>query len=221
MKKILFKLRIKQNLRKKLRFFKTFFIILIIIKIFKTFHRKQNKLKIGVIGLNHSQNIGNNLLKYAMYIKLSELGFDPYIVGLKNYNQNISFLQKNTKIKFIKKNFNEVKENDFDILMVNSDQTWRKWDQYFYDIAFLKFAEKWKKTKVIYATSLGVNKWEFNKDDEKVAKNLLKQFSGISVREKNSIKLIEKHLGIKPLFVLDPTLLTILNLKIVKRFYCI
>ena len=220
MKKILFKLRIKQNLRKKLRLFKTFFIILIIIKIFKTFHRKQNKLKIGVIGLNHSQNIGNNLLKYAMYIKLSELGFDPYIVGLKNYNQNISFLQKNTKIKFIKKNFNEVKENDFDILMVNSDQTWRKWDQYFYDIAFLKFAEKWKKTKVIYATSLGVNKWEFNKDDEKVAKNLLKQFSGISVREKNSIKLIEKHLGIKPLFVLDPTLLINKKyyLKIIKNF---
>ena len=36
---------------------------------------------------------------------------------------------------------------------------------------------------------------------------LLKNFSGLSVREKGSIKLIENHLGIRPDFVLDPTLL--------------
>ena len=36
---------------------------------------------------------------------------------------------------------------------------------------------------------------------------ILKNFTGISVREKGSIKLIEHHLGFKPTFVLDPTLL--------------
>ena len=30
--------------------------------------------KIGVVGVRHEANIGNNLLKYAISIKLSELG---------------------------------------------------------------------------------------------------------------------------------------------------
>lgn len=161
----------KNIIKTKLRYIKLFLIILLIIKIYQSIHNKIIS-KIGVIGLNHSQNIGNNLLKYAIFIKLSELGFDPYIVGIKNFNQNISFLEKYTKIMLIKKNFSEIKINDFDILIVNSDQTWRKWDEYFYDIAFLKFAENWNKTKLIYATSLVVTNWEFNEKDEKMAKYL-------------------------------------------------
>ena len=49
--------------------------------------------------------------------------------------------------------------------------------------------------------------WAFTKEDELIAKHLLKNFSGISVREKGSVKLIKKHLGFRPTFVLDPTLL--------------
>lgn len=98
--------------------------------------------------------------------------------------------------------------------MVNSDQTWRKFsEEDFYDIAFLKFAEKWEKPKFVYAASLGIEEWKFNKTDEEIAKYLLKNFTGISVREKGSIKLIEKYLGFKPLLVLDPTLL------IEKKYY--
>ena len=48
----------------------------------------------------------------------------------------------------------------------------------------------------------------------------MKQFSGISVREQNSVEIIEKYLGVKPSLVLDPTLL--LNktdyLNIIKEF---
>ena len=65
----------------------------------------------------------------------------------------------------------------------------------------------WNIPKFIYATSLGVDKWEFNKKDEIIASYLIKNFTGISVREKGSINLIQNHLGIKPIFVLDPTLL--------------
>ena len=45
------------------------------------------------------------------------------------------------------------------------------------------------------------------KRDQNIIKILLKNFTGVSVREKNSVELINKYLGIKPLFVLDPTLL--------------
>ena len=47
------------------------------------------KKKIGIIGIGFGNNIGNNLLKYAIFIKLKELGFDPYIVGNLRKNANI------------------------------------------------------------------------------------------------------------------------------------
>jgi hypothetical protein len=173
--------------------------------------RSYRKIKVGVIGLEHSHNIGNNLLKYAMFIVLSELGYDPYIVGMKFLDHNITFIQTITKLILINNSYSEIKENDYDILMVNSDQTWRKWPycnyKYFYDIAFLKFAENWTVPKIVYGASLGINIWEYNTEDEKIAKLLLKKFKAVSVREKGSIQLIENHLGIKPDFVLDPTLL--------------
>ncbi len=186
---------------------KTFLLAINFLFIMLDFKIKHfNLKKIGVIGLEHSQNIGNNLVKYSISIILKELGFIPYIIGRKFKNHDISFLKTYTKLKVIN-NFQQIKETNYDILMVNSDQTWRKWDQYFYDIAFLQFAKKWNKPKFIYAASLGLNTWEFTKEDETTAKILLKNFTGISVREKGSIKLIESHLGFKPKFVLDPTLL--------------
>ena len=170
------------------------------------FNYKNSAKKVGVIGLSHSQNVGNNLLKFAMFIKLSELGYSPYIIGSRFRAHNISFISNVVRLKLIK-NHSEINENDFDILMVNSDQTWRKWAEDFYDIAFLKFAEKWKKPKFVYGASTGKYKWVFSKEDEEIAKFLLKDFTGISVREKNLIELIELHLGFKSILVLDPTLL--------------
>ena len=179
------------------------FLFIISIKAFQ-------KKKVGVICIEHSRNIGNNLSKYAMFILLSKLGYDPYIIGKRFEKHNISFIQKQTKLILINNSFSEIKENDYDILIVNSDQTWRKWsNEYtdFYDIAFLKFAEKWIKPKFVYGASLGRNIWEYNKTDEKIAKSLLKNFKSISVREKGAIELIRRHLGFTPYFVLDPTLL--------------
>ena len=127
-------------------------------------------------------------------------------------NDNISFINESTQMRLINESFEEIKENNYDILMVNSDQTWRKLiignnDPYFYDIAFLKFSEKWDKPKFVYGASIGIDKWELNKNDEEIAKYLLKNFSGISIREKGTLKYIENHLGLNAEFVLDPTFL--------------
>ena len=51
------------------------------------------------------------------------------------------------------------------------------------------------------------NNWILTKKEKKLIKDLLKNFTGISVREKNSVKLVKKYFGIKPEVVLDPTLL--------------
>lgn len=186
-------------------YLKLFFILIIIV--FNLIIKIKNKKKIGVVSLANSQNIGNILLKYAIFTKLSELGFEPYIIGRKTKRHNISLLQQITKVRIINDSFSEIKENEFDILMVNSDQTWRRWNKDFYDIAFLQFAYNWNIPKFVYAASLGFDTWNFTKEDENIAKVLLKNFTGISVREIGSIKLIKDHLGIESQFVLDPTLL--------------
>ena len=163
--------------------------------------------KIGVIGVRHEVNIGTNLLKYAISIKLKELGYIPYIIGTHWNNYNITFINQTTNLVIIHNNFNEIKENDYNILMVSSDQTWRKFDKHFYDYGFLKFAENWKIKKFVYGASLGYDDWKLSVEDDKIAKKLLKKFTGISIREEGSKKLVEKHFGIKPITVLDPTLL--------------
>ena len=194
-----------------MRIFIKFKIFLLLIVFYFFFKNKNNnnkkKLKVGVIGLRHETNIGNNLIKYAISIKLKELGFIPYIIGTHYNNTDINFLKNNTNCVVIKKKFKEIKRNEYDILMVNSDQTWRKLDENYLDYGFLKFAANWNIPKFVYAASLGYDYWNFTKKDEKIAKFLLKKFTGISLREKGSIKLVEEHLGIHPSFMLDPTLL--------------
>ena len=167
------------------------------------------KKKVGVIGLIHHKNIGNNLLKFAIYTQLKELGVEPYIIGTYSFNEDISFLNRTTNPRIIK-SFNEIKRNDYDILMVNSDQTWRNWTYYsslFYDIAFLNFSKNWPTPKFIYGASIGLDYWPFSNVTDKFAKFLLKNFTGISFREMNTIKYVKEHLEINATFVLDPTIL--------------
>ena len=141
-----------------------------------------------------------------MHIILTELGYEPYIVTTNHKNVNISFLKRTTNIVEIK-NYSDIKENDYDILLVNSDQTWRRWDDFFYDCGFLLFAKNWNKLKFVYGASLGYDYWSFNETDEKIIKPLISNFSEISVREKGSVKLIEEHFGKLTKLVLDPTLI--------------
>lgn len=182
------------------------FIIEILFSKNKIIYLRKKKIKIGVVGVSHCVNIGNNLIKYAISLILKELGFIPYIIGTKYGNHNIKFVERNTNLVVIKKNFSEINEKDYDILMVNSDQTWRKFDKDFYDYGFLRFAKNWNKKKFIYGAS-GIEYWNYDKKEIKIIKNLLKNFSGISVREKGSVNLVEKYLNFTPEVVIDPTLL--------------
>jgi len=91
--------------------------------------------------------------------------------------------------------------------MVNSDQTWNRFDEFLYDYGFLQFAENWTTPRFVYAASLGRELWPYSYKEEKIMKNLLSNFSGISLREKECIDVVKEHLGVTPEFVLDPTFL--------------
>ena len=171
---------------------------------------KKNKRRICVINLMNLQNVGNILVKFSIYKQLKEFGFNTTIVAsVSSPKVNISFLNRTTKLKVIKENFSsELNEKDFDFIVLNSDQTWVYFDKrYFYDIAFLSFAKNWKIPKFIYGASIAYDKWFYTKKEEKIAKKLLKNFTGISFREKSLVRLAKKHLDINGVFVLDPTLI--------------
>ena len=151
-------------------------------------------------------------MKFAIYTQLKELGVEPCIIGKHLKFNDIRFLNRTINPRIIKE-FNEIQENDYDILMVNSDQTWRRWSYQFYDIAFLKFAKNWKIPKFIYGASMGLDYWAFSNKTDKIAKSLIKNFTGISFREIGTIKYAKEHLGINATLVLDPTML------ISKKYY--
>ena len=92
------------------------------------------KKKIGVFGYTNDNNIGNNLVKFSMYILLRNLGFEPTMVAPSD-SYDLYFIKKYLNIREIK-NFSEINENDYDILMVNSDQTWSAQFRYLLNIGF-------------------------------------------------------------------------------------
>ena len=172
-----------------------------------------HKKRIGVINLPNGQNVGNILVKFAMFNILKQFGLNATIITPKLYpimKVDLSFIHRtiNSNLLELKEEFSELNENDYDCLVVNSDQTWAFYGKYFFDVGFLKFAENWKLPKFIYGTSVGSDFWP-HKDIKvrETARKLLRSFSGISFREKGLIKMAEENLGVKGVFVLDPTLL--------------
>ena len=172
------------------------------------------KKRIGVVSLGNSYNVGNILVKYSMFKKLEELGFNVTIITPGKFGKKELIFINNTfnrNLYLINNSFSdELKERDFDYLLVNSDQTWAySSSKYYYDIAFLKFAKNWFKVKkFVYATSIGRDRLHFKTiSDNSTIKELTRNFTGISFREIGAVKLFKKYLGIKGVFLLDPTLL--------------
>lgn len=175
---------------------------------FNLIHNKTKRKNIGIVGYYIDNNIGNQLIKYSMDVVLKKYGFNPILISLKEVsNVNMNFLKKYVNIKEIKSYITDLNESDYDFLVVNSDQVWAYNFKRLIQVGFLSFAKKWNITKFVYAASLGFDHWTSSEEIIKSAKILVKQFSGISVREQNSIGIIDKNLGVKPVLVLDPTML--------------
>lgn len=105
--------------------------------------------------------------------------------------------------KQLKKDANNL---GLDALVVGSDQVWRKWEMVPLDIYFLS----WLKLNIKclgYAISYGKTKWDLSERETAAYAELAKRFTGLSMREKDGVRLTKEHLGLDSEHVLDPTML--------------
>lgn len=121
--------------------------------------------------------------------------FKPFII--KNLKTTKSIVKCTSEI---------VEQQQFDVIVVGSDQVWRPCYNDIYS-SFLLFAKDVNIPKIAYAASFGVDNWEYTHEQTKVCAELIKQFKAVSVREMSGIDLCKKYLNVEAVNVLDPTLL--------------
>jgi hypothetical protein len=167
-------------------------------------------------------NYGNPRLQY----KSNLIRFEPSIQGIKMMIHDILRLKDRNKVvnqfkKFIESNLNMNSSklvtrqdiqtgaiNDFDVYVCGSDQIWNpnviSKDGELDPIYFLNFANKLAK-KISYASSMGG--YRFRDSKKAKIKDLLKDFTTISVRESDDQEMLSQLLEREVFHVLDPTLL--------------
>lgn len=118
------------------------------------------------------------------------------------------FITKYIKRQLVNK-YTELNKNDFDIIIVGSDQVWRfkYWGRIEIKNAYLAFTKGWNIKRIAYAASFGTDKWESSKLQTLILRKLARQFNVISVREMSGIELCQRYLKVEATQVLDPTML--------------
>ncbi|PMM04018.1 hypothetical protein BCT61_17310 [Vibrio breoganii] len=128
------------------------------------------------------------------------------------YSNGRSFVERNIKVTDVirsslalEKHF---QDNQYDAVIVGSDQTWRpRYSPNIYDY-FLEFLDNnLTIKKIAYASSFGVDTWEYTEEQSLRCRNAVKFFESVSVRELTGVDLCKKHLKVDVDWTLDPTLI--------------
>lgn len=155
-------------------------------------------------------------LCYGKRIAMNLLGHKTPVFYERKYNREQPVVRQNTD-KFIHKyihfvqydDFSDIKESEYDVIVVGSDQVWRP--KYFginiIEQAYLKFAEDWNIKRIAYAASFGTDEWEYSSQQTEACGRLLKKFDAVSLREESGVELCKQYFGVDAYHVLDPTML--------------
>lgn len=136
------------------------------------------------------------------------------IFDVRRYNEAIPIVEENTQ-RFVKQYIHQdlrapkqIKESDYDAIVVGSDQVWRP----MFSInpimnSYLDFAKDWNIKRLAYSASFGTDEWEYSAEQTKEAAELIKKFDAVSVREASAVSLCKEYLGVDAVHLLDPTML--------------
>ena len=178
---------------------------------------KDKKTDFCIIGLWYGENYGSMSTYYALHQIVVKMGYSVMMIENPLKSSNKSLIENlhsyNVAKKFYhlssQKKLNELHKfnNECKGYIVGSDQLWnirisRKYESFH----FLGFADNNTK-KISYATSFGIP-YEGTKEEKKVTSAYLKNFDGISVRDKLSYDICRNIFEIKDVVrVCDPTFL--------------
>lgn len=181
--------------------------------------------KIGIITLNGNSNFGNKLQNYALLETLNRMDDNEVSTiwmnnkkSLKNHikiiissfirtkgYRRVSKFKEFNKLLNIKR-YKDLREiNEYDYLIVGSDQVWNyNFSSFNYDLYFA--INTAKKKNIAYAASFGISTIE--KKYEKMYKKGLNNFKSISVREYSGKEIVQDLTKRNDVEVLiDPTML--------------
>lgn len=154
-----------------------------------------------------------HLLKkiYSKYVLNKDLKDSSEIgINLVNYftrKHTQSFIDKNIS-KLVVSDFSKLENNDYDAIVVGSDQTWRPLYNSQIEDSFLNFTKGWDVKRIAYAASFGTDDWEYSKEQTSACSILIQRFNAVSVREESGIWLCQQYLGYNNVkHLLDPTML--------------
>lgn len=189
-------------------------------------------MKIGILTLPISHNYGCVLQLWALYTYLSKQGHDVYVLNrrwnnigkvsvikhMERYLYNniicrpfVKFTKRMKLTKEVRDSLGLLKQVEtlkLDAVIVGSDQIWRIENTRGVDLNFfLDFVDAKPIKKVAYAASFGNEIWKGTKKETERISRFLKNFSGISVREKQGVNMCQDIFGVKAINVVDPTLL--------------
>lgn len=172
-----------------------------------TFIQKRNwplRLKLKDMPIVYAKRIVKNLM--GQHVPMSyERIFNSEAPIIR---QNIEpFVRKHIRMKVVD-DYRQIRETDFDAIVVGSDQIWRPLYVKHIESAFLDFAKDWNNIKrVAYAASFGTDNWEYSRSQNERCRKLVKLFNAVSVREASGVKLCKEHFCVEAKHVLDPTML--------------
>jgi polysaccharide pyruvyl transferase WcaK-like protein len=184
--------------------------------------------KVGILTFHDEPNYGAFLQTFALSEAVKNMGYEVEIIDLRikdkfKYNFIVKLLSpviwhfiferarkkhlnRSSQVYYTSEDLIKNPPN-CDVYILGSDQVWNK------DItADLKYSYFFDfipddKPRFAYASSFGMNNWDFNTEETTIVKKLLKKFSGIAVRETSAIDLCKDNCEVDATLVVDPTLL--------------
>lgn len=121
------------------------------------------------------------------------------------------FIQRHINVRRVK-SLKEIKQNDYDAIVVGSDQIWRseynhKWKNQKEDDVYLGFTKGWNIKRIAYAASFGINKIEIRNEDIESCRKAISKFDAVSTRETSGVEICNKKLGVNAVCMPDPTMI--------------
>lgn len=147
-----------------------------------------------------------NIIKKILFNKKTwdQMYYDLAINMLKFVQDNI----KQSEKEYYSHNIHDINNNQYDAIIVGSDQVWRP--KYSPKITnyFLDFCRHKNIKKISYSASFGSQEWEFSPKETSQCAKLIKEFHAISVREKSAVHYCKEYFGLEYVrHTLDPTFL--------------